>query len=62
MLSFDRVCDPVSMFQDTFSLSEFILGPFEEDCSDDNIGEMMKTEQEIKNEVIMNDAECQVNI
>ena len=27
----DHVCDPASMFQDTFSLSEFILGQQEED-------------------------------
>lgn len=30
-LAYDHVCDPISMFQDTFSLSEFILGQQEDD-------------------------------
>lgn len=42
-LSFDQICDPTSMFQDTFSLSEFILGHQEDDS--------MESSERIKEEI-----------
>lgn len=59
MLSFDQVCNPVSMLQDTFSLSEFILGPFEEENSEETFGKMLKTEQDIKYETVMDEDDYQ---
>merc|ERR1712227_1159694 len=42
MYSFDQVCDPASMFQDTLGLSEFILGEFVEESSDNFMDAMLK--------------------
>ena len=52
-LSFDHVCDPTSMFQDTFSLSEFILGQQEDDSmeSSERIKEELDSEEEYLEQV-----------
>ena len=57
VLTFDHVCDPTSMFQDTFSLSEFILGQHEDDAmeqSSDNIKEEMDSEGEYHEQQVRN--------
>ena len=52
-LTFDHVCDPTSMFQDTFSLSEFILGHQEDDSmeSSERIKEEIDSEGEYHDQV-----------
>ena len=52
-LSFDHVCDPTSMFQDSFSLSEFILGQQEDDSmeSSEIIKEEIDSEEEFHEQV-----------
>ena len=52
-LTFDHVCDPTSMFQDTFSLSEFILGQQEDDSmeSSERIKEELDSEEEYLEQV-----------
>lgn len=58
-LTYDHVCDPTSMFQDSFSLSEFILGPQEEACiqnslqmlQKNDIKEELDSEEEYQNQV-----------
>lgn len=52
-LSFDQICDPTSMFQDTFSLSEFILGHQEDDSmeSSERIKEEIDSEGEYHDKV-----------
>ena len=48
-LTYDHVCDPTSMFQDSFSLSEFILGPQEEECIQTSLQMLQK--DDIKEEL-----------
>lgn len=55
MLSYDHLCEPISMFQDSFSLSEFILGPLDEDTSESYKPAMFKTNQDIKQEMEQDD-------
>ena len=52
-LSFDHVCDPTSMFQDSFSLSEFILGQQDDDSmeSSEIIKEEIDSEEEFHEQV-----------
>ena len=52
-LTFDHVCDPTSMFQDSFSLSEFILGQQEDDSmeSSEIIKEEIDSEEEFHEQV-----------
>eukprot|EP00112_Aurelia_sp_Birch-Aquarium-sp1_P023879 Seg730.3 transcript_id=Seg730.3/GoldUCD/mRNA.D3Y31 product="hypothetical protein" protein_id=Seg730.3/GoldUCD/D3Y31 len=65
-LTYDHVCDPTSMFQDSFSLSEFILGPQEEACiqnslqmlQKNDIKEELDSEEEYQNQLTMPES-CQ---
>jgi len=52
-LSFDHVCDPTSMFQDSFSLSEFILGQQDDDSmeSSEIIKEEIDSEEEFHEQI-----------
>lgn len=60
MLSYDHLCEPISMFQDSFSLSEFILGPLDEDTSESYKPAMFKTNQDIKQEMEQDDYQVAV--
>ena len=62
MYSFDQVCDPASMFQDTLGLSEFILGEFVEESSDNFMDAMFeKNDKDTSYENAMDEEDYQVN-
>jgi len=63
MYSFDQVCDPASMFQDTLGLSEFILGEFVEESSDNFMDAMFeKNDKDTSYENAMDEEDYQVSV
>eukprot|EP00794_Sanderia_malayensis_P019920 gene19920-21872_t len=62
MLSFEEIGEPISMYQQSFNLSDFILGPFEEEISKENFSAMLKREQEdATNETFMDEDDYQIS-
>lgn len=61
-VSFDHVCDPASMFQDTFSLSEFLLGQPEDDCMQSSSFSMPSSQAKMIKEEIDSEGEYQEQV